>query len=74
MSDQEALQPNDVPADEHLREDVSTAADIEPGAARQGSFTPGQTNAGQQVGGLPSAADYGKDQDPDSRGDTNNPV
>jgi len=74
MSDQGAPDRSDVPADEHLRDDVSPAAAPEPHGDGQGSFTPGQTNAGQQVGGLASAADYGKEQDPDSRGDTNNPV
>jgi hypothetical protein len=74
MSDQGAPDPSDLPADEHLRDDVSPASDPEPLGDGQRSFAPGPTNAGQQVGGLASAVDYGKEQDPDSRGDTNNPV
>lgn len=74
MNDQGARPNSDLPADQHLRDDVAPAVDPEPENEEQSGFTPGQTNAGQQVGGLASAADYGKEQDPDSRGDTNNPV
>jgi hypothetical protein len=74
MSDQRAQPASDLPADKHLRDDVAPASDPEPDGDAQGGLTPGQTNAGQQVGGLASAPGYGKDEDPDSRGDANNPV
>ncbi|MDQ0755250.1 hypothetical protein [Arthrobacter sp. B3I4] len=73
MSDQGARPTSDLPADKHLRDDVAPAAGAAPGTD-EGGFTSGQTNAGQQVGGLASAAGYGKEQDPESLGDTNNPV
>lgn len=63
----------DLPADDHLRHDVVP----EPGAPAAGAgeeFTPGQTNAGQQVSGLASASGYGKDLDPDKQPDGNNPI
>ena len=78
-----------VPSDEHLRQDVAPEAGGEPqdaapqdaapqDAAPQGAadraFTPGQTNAGQQVAGLASASGYGKDLDPEAEPDGNNPV
>jgi hypothetical protein len=69
MSDQDNL-----PADQHLRDDVAPASGAEAEDPGKGDFTPGQTNAGQQVGGLASATGYGKEQDPDAQGDTNNPV
>ena len=48
----------DLPADDHLREDISAPSDTKEEAANP--FVPGQTNAGQQVGGLAGAT-----QDPD---------
>jgi hypothetical protein len=74
MSDQKLPQATNLPADQHLRDDVAPASEEEYEDAGQSDFTPGQTNAGQQVGGLASATNYGKEQDPDSRGDKNNPV
>ncbi|AUZ33180.1 hypothetical protein C3B78_00880 [Arthrobacter sp. PGP41] len=70
MADEEISK--NVPSDEHLRKDVAPDAAEEP----QGSsgFTPGQTNAGQQVAGLASAGGYGKDLDPEAEPDGTNPV
>jgi hypothetical protein len=64
----------DIPEDEHLRQDVAPESGGEPQNAPDTGFTPGQTNAGQQVGGLASATGYGKDLDPDAQPDGNNPV
>jgi hypothetical protein len=74
MSDKKLPQASDLPADTHLPGDVAPASEEEHEEAGQSDFTPGQTNAGQQVGGLASATGYGKEQDPDSGGDLNNPV
>jgi len=63
----------DLPHDEQLRNDVLPASDAEPESSNAEHFTPGQTNAGQQVGGLASATGYGAGQDPDEP-NTNNPV
>jgi len=71
MKDDEASTEN-LPSDNHLREDISAPSEKPQEAADQ--FTPGQTNAGQQVGGLASASQYGEGQDPDSEKDSNNPV
>lgn len=63
----------DLPDDEHLRNDVVPATLDEHEASPDEHFTPGLTNAGQQVGGLASATGYGDKQDPDEL-DSNNPV
>ncbi|TLM81715.1 hypothetical protein FDW83_14930 [Pseudarthrobacter sp. NamE2] len=73
MSDSEARSTDDLPDDEHLRNDVVPASEAEPESSNPEHFTPGQTNAGQQVGGLASATGYGTGQDPDEP-NTNNPV
>lgn len=72
MADEEIS--NELPSDEHLRQDV--APDAEGGAedVQEKEFLPGQTNAGQQVAGLASATGYGKNQDPEESTDGNNPV
>ncbi|MFJ6157753.1 hypothetical protein ACIQF8_15265 [Pseudarthrobacter sp. NPDC092184] len=72
MADEEVSK--NVPSDEHLRQDVAPNAGGEPQEAPDSGFTPGQTNAGQQVGGLASASGYGKDLDPEAEHDGNNPV
>ncbi|WP_309106880.1 hypothetical protein [Arthrobacter sp.] len=66
--------PESLPSDEHLRKDVApdAAGDTQDGA--RNGFTPGQTNAGQQVAGLASASGYGSDLDPDKQPEGNNPV
>ncbi|MDQ0870912.1 hypothetical protein QFZ70_003385 [Arthrobacter sp. V1I9] len=64
----------DIPDDEHLRQDVAPDSGGEAQDAPDSGFTPGQTNAGQQVGGLASATGYGKDLDPEAQPDGNNPV
>ena len=64
----------DVPADEHLREDTAPESQDGTQDVRDKRFTPGQTNAGQQVGGLASASGYGDDLDPEAQPDGNNPV
>ncbi|MEV7572257.1 hypothetical protein AB0P28_04055 [Pseudarthrobacter sp. NPDC089323] len=69
MSD-EAARTEDLPDDEHLRNDVAGASGDEPGPAEDTHYTPGLTNAGQQVAGLASATDYGEEDDPEA----NNPV
>jgi hypothetical protein len=63
-----------VPSDEHLRQDVAPESVGEPQDGPDSGFTPGQTNAGQQVSGLASASGYGKDLDPEAQPDGNNPV
>jgi hypothetical protein len=63
-----------VPSDEHLRQDVAPEAGGEPQDTPDAGFTPGQTNAGQQVAGLASASGYGDDLDPDKQPDGNNPL
>jgi hypothetical protein len=63
-----------VPSDEHLRQDVAPESAGEPQEAPDSGLTPGQTNAGQQVGGLASASGYGKDLDPEAEPDGNNPI
>jgi hypothetical protein len=74
MSDKESHRSSDLPADRHLRDDVLPASQEEPEGTPENRFTPGQTNAGQQVAGLASASNYGEEQDPDTQGDTNNPI
>ena len=68
-----------IPDDEHLRQDVEPESagkpqDAAPAGTADSGFTPGQTNAGQQVGGLASASGYGKDLAPEAQPDGNNPV
>jgi hypothetical protein len=72
MSDAESRN-TDLPDDEHLQNDVSAPSEAEPGFPQDENFTPGLTNAGQQVGGLASAPGYQDKQDPDEP-DTNNPL
>ncbi|TQJ38612.1 hypothetical protein FBY33_0610 [Arthrobacter sp. SLBN-112] len=60
--------------DEHLRQDVAPESEGEPQDDQNSGFMPGQTNAGQQVGGLASAGGYGQDLDPEAEPDSNNPV
>jgi hypothetical protein len=72
MADDEVSK--DTPDDDHLRQDVAPESEGEPEGAADSGFTPGQTNAGQQVGGLASASGYGKDLDPEAQPDGNNPV
>ncbi|WP_163161175.1 hypothetical protein [Arthrobacter sp. Alg241-R88] len=72
MADDEVSK--NTPDDEHLRQDVAPESGGEPQGAPDSGFTPGQTNAGQQVGGLASATGYGKDLDPEAQPDGNNPV
>lgn len=73
MTEKEFPREKDLPADKHLREDIA-APEEESIADTEDHFTPGQTNAGQQVAGLASAPDYGEDQDLDSELDSNNPI
>jgi hypothetical protein len=72
MADEDASKK--VPSDEHLRQDVAPESQGEQQDVTVSGFTPGQTNAGQQVGGLASASGYGDDLDPEARPDGNNPV
>lgn len=72
MTDKEASK--NLPADEHLRQDVAPEAESASPAASEEEFTPGQTNAGQQVSGLASASGYGDGMDPEKQPDGNNPV
>lgn len=72
MADKEV--PKNIPDDEHLRQDVAPESEGEPQDAQDSGFTPGQTNAGQQVGGLASATGYGKGLDPEAQPDGNNPI
>lgn len=55
-------------------QDVAPESGGEPQETPDSGFTPGQTNAGQQVGGLASASGYGTDLDPEAEHDGNNPV
>lgn len=72
MADEEVFK--NVPEDEHLRQDVAPESEGEAPDPQKDLFAPGQTNAGQQVSGLASASDYGKDLDPEAGLDGNNPV
>ncbi len=72
MADDEVSK--NIPSDEHLRQDVAPEAGGDSRDTPDTSFTPGQTNAGQQVAGLASAGGYGDDQDPEEQPDGNNPV
>ena len=72
MADEEVSK--NVPSDEHLRRDVAPESGGEPQEAPDSGFTPGQTNAGQQVGGLASASGYGKGLDPEAEPDGNNAI
>lgn len=72
MADEEASK--NIPNDEHLREDVAPESEATSQDAQEDQFAPGQTNAGQQVGGLASASSYGKDLDPEAGQDGKNPV
>ncbi|SEQ45274.1 hypothetical protein [Arthrobacter sp. OV608] len=72
MADDEVSK--NIPSDEHLRQDVAPEAGADSQDTPDKGFTPGQTNAGQQVAGLASASGYGDDLDPDEQPDGNNPV
>lgn len=72
MSD-ENPRTEDLPEDEHLRSDVVPAAQGEQEDFPDKDFTPGLTNAGQQVGGLAPAVGHGDKQEPDGT-DSNNPI
>jgi hypothetical protein len=74
MTENEPPPASELPSDRHLREDVAPAAEEESIADPEKRFTPSQTNAGQQVAGLASATDYGEEEDPESQGDSNNPI
>lgn len=74
MTDQERSGNSDLPADEHLRDDVAPASGEEETVSPDSHFTPGQTNAGQQVAGLASATGFGEDEDPEVQPDGNNPI
>lgn len=72
MSEKNPHSTEHLPDDEHLREDISAPGEGEGGPADQ-HFTPGLTNAGQQVAGLASASGYGEGEDPGEQ-DANHPV
>lgn len=72
MADDEVSK--NIPSDEHLRQDVAPESGGDSQDTPDTAFTPGQTNAGQQVAGLASASGYGDDQDPEEQPDGNNPV
>ncbi|GAB5080730.1 hypothetical protein [Arthrobacter sp. AD-310] len=72
MADEQ--ESKDIPADEHLRQDVAPGREAKSQDPQDGQFAPGQTNAGQQVSGLASASGYGKGLDPEAEPDGNNPV
>lgn len=57
------------PLDDHLEEDISAGADA--AAEERADFSPGQTNAGQQVGGLMGAIQGPEDE---VQGTGNNPI
>jgi hypothetical protein len=71
MKDNESSAEN-LPLSNHLKEDISAATDS--AEETDNHFTPGQTNAGQQVAGLASATDYGEDEEHGSGTDASNPV
>jgi hypothetical protein len=73
MRKDEPPQDNDLPSDSHLQEDISSQSEHEPDETTE-HLTPGQTNAGQQVAGLASATNYGEDENPDSRQESNKPI
>ena len=74
MTDQEPSEAKDLPADEHLRDDVAPHSGEAGTVSPDDRLTPGQTNAGQQVAGLASATGYGENEDPEAQRDGNNPV
>lgn len=74
MTDQEHFDKSDFPADEHLRDDVAPASGDEDAVSPDSRYTPGQTNAGQQVAGLASATGYGENEGPEAQPDGNNPL
>jgi len=74
MTDREPSEAGDLPADQHLRDDVAAASGEAEAASPANHFTPGQTNAGQQVAGLASATGYGENEDPEAQQDGNNPI
>jgi hypothetical protein len=74
MTAQENSGNHDLPADKHLRDDVAPASGEEETVSPGSHFTPGQTNAGQQVAGLASATGYGENEDPEAQPDGNNPL
>jgi hypothetical protein len=74
MTENEPPPASELPSDRRLREDVAPAAEEESIADPEKRFTPSQTNAGQQVAGLASATDYREEEDPESQGDSNNPI
>ncbi|MFX1822341.1 hypothetical protein PV768_21455 [Pseudarthrobacter sp. CC4] len=77
MADEEVSK--NVPSDGHLRKDVAPEAggelqDAAHPEKADSRFTPGQTNAGQQMLGLASASVHGKDLDAEAETDGTNPV
>jgi len=72
MADEEVSK--DIPEDGHLRQDVAPQSGGEAPDPQKDQFTPGQTNAGQQVSGVASASGYGEDLDPEAGPDGNNPA
>jgi hypothetical protein len=74
MTDQEPSEASDIPAAGHLRDDVASDSGEADTVSPDSHFTPGQTNAGQQVAGLASATGYGENEDPDAQPDGNNPI
>lgn len=74
MMDHDNSGNGDLPADEHLRDDVAPASGEADTVSPDSRFTPGQTNAGQQVAGLASATGYGEAEDPEAQRDGNNPI
>jgi len=72
MADEDVAK--NLPDDEHLQQDVASEPVGEPQDPQKDQFAPGQTNAGQQVGGLASASGYGEELDPEAGPDGSNPV
>ena len=65
-------QPNeDLPEDEHLREDVGAPTPMPDSAAEfdDDTFTSGLTNTGQRVPGLSPAGEYKASADPEHEDD-----
>jgi hypothetical protein len=62
----------DMPPDSHLQDDISIPSDTPEEAPED--FSPGQTNAGQQVGGLVSATQDPEDGEQGTKNAANNPI
>lgn len=62
----------DLPPDGHLQDDIAIPSEASEEAPEH--FSPGQTNSGQQVGGLASARQDPEEGEQGTKNATNNPI